>query len=56
VPRDLGLVDHGIGLRRALVLLERQEDARVLATHTQDVRGLALLQDLDVDLGALATE
>src|SRR5437867_8450293 len=56
MARDLGLVDHGVGLGRALLLLERQQDPRVLAAHAEDGRGLALLQDLDVHLGPFATE
>src|SRR5439155_13452200 len=56
VARDLGLVDHRVGLGRALVFLEGQQDPRVLTAHTQHVRGLALLQDLDIDLGPFAPE
>src|SRR6266850_1079761 len=54
--RDLRLVDHRLGLGRPLVFLERQQHARILAAHAQYVRGLALLEDLDVDVGAFATE
>src|SRR6185503_1894318 len=54
--RDLGLVDDRLGLGGALVLLEREHHARILAAHAQHIRGLALLEDLDVDLGAFAAE
>src|SRR5688572_23497074 len=54
--RHLGLVDHRLRLRGALVFLERQHHARVLAAHAQHVRRLPLLEDLDVDLRAFAAE
>src|SRR5688572_7538825 len=54
--RYFGLVDDRLGLHRALVLLERQHYARVLAAHAQHVRRLPLLEDLDIDVRAFAAE
>ena len=55
-PRNLGFVDERLGLRRGFLLLEGQQNARVLAADAQNVGGLAFLQDLDVHLGALLAE
>ncbi len=53
--RHLGLVDGRLRLG-GRVLLEREEHARVLAAHAQHVRGLALLEHLDIDVGALSAK
>src|SRR5258708_21891506 len=54
--RHVALIDDRLGLLGPLLLGEREEHARVHTTHAEHVRGLAPLQDLDVDVGTFASE
>jgi len=55
-PGNLTLVDDRFRLLRALFLHERQQHARIDPAHAQHVRGLAPLQDLDIDLRSFSSE